>query len=131
MSARSTTRDIFSRFTLCFFGLAFCVFTWGLQYKLSLYDPPKAVSHEIPKAKLLSKEEQRTTTESPLVKDHRVPGMDLTAVLISVFLPLFLALHLLRLSTTVKRRRDREALRYPIVRASLTAFFFRPPPIPA
>ena len=42
---------------LVFLGLAFCVFTWGLQYKLSLYDPPQAISHRAPQAKLLANDE--------------------------------------------------------------------------
>jgi hypothetical protein len=33
--------------------LGLCVFAWGLRYKLSLYDPPHAVSHHMPAAKLL------------------------------------------------------------------------------
>jgi hypothetical protein len=49
--------------TLALLGLAFCVFAWGLQYKLSLYDPPQAASHQIPKAKLLSKDQQSKTPE--------------------------------------------------------------------
>src|SRR5579875_1935839 len=45
-------------FHLRIFGLAlmllsFCVFAWGLKYKLSLYDPPHAISHHMPAAKLL------------------------------------------------------------------------------
>jgi len=50
-----------------FLGLAICVFSWGLQYKLSLYDPPQAVSHQFPTAKLLSKNEQSRATDSPRV----------------------------------------------------------------
>lgn len=45
-------------------GLAFglvllggCVFGWGLRYKLSLYDPPHAITHRMPEAKLLSGKE--------------------------------------------------------------------------
>jgi hypothetical protein len=48
---------------LLFLGLAISVFTWGLQYKLSLYDPPAAITHQIPKAKLLSNEELPRTVE--------------------------------------------------------------------
>jgi hypothetical protein len=44
-------------------ALAICVFTWGLQYKLSLYDPPQATSHQVPQAKLLSKNEQTGTAQ--------------------------------------------------------------------
>jgi hypothetical protein len=50
--------------TLASLGLALCVFTWGLQYKLSLYDPPQAPSHQIPTAKLLSKDEQSEKSDS-------------------------------------------------------------------
>jgi len=46
-----------------FAGLASCVFLWGLQYKLSLYDPPQASSHQVPMAKLLSRDEQSSTSE--------------------------------------------------------------------
>jgi len=38
--------------------LASCVFAWGLKYKLSLYDPPQAVSHHMAAAKLLSGKER-------------------------------------------------------------------------
>jgi len=40
--------------------LGLCVFAWGLKYKLSLYDPPRAVSHHIPAAKLLSDKDWNT-----------------------------------------------------------------------
>ena len=52
---------------LAFIGLAVCIFMWGLQYKLSLYDPPNAASHRIPMAKLLSRNEQFSPAESPIV----------------------------------------------------------------
>ena len=129
VSAPRTTRAIFSRLTLCFFGLAFCVFTWGLQYKISLYDLPQAVSREMPKAKLLSKNEQRAVSESPLLSDSRVPRKVVRAVLVSVFLPLLVAFHLLLLFRQVRKGPDTEGSERACVRASLTAFFFRPPPI--
>lgn len=34
--------------------LGFCVFGWGLRYKLSLYDPPHSINRRMPEAKLLS-----------------------------------------------------------------------------
>lgn len=43
------------------FGLAllgFCVFAWGLRYKLSLYDPPHSIASHMPEAKLLSGRER-------------------------------------------------------------------------
>jgi hypothetical protein len=38
--------------------LGACVFAWGLKYKLSLYDPPHALSHRMPAAKLLTGKER-------------------------------------------------------------------------
>ncbi len=49
-------------FRLLAFGLALlglCVFAWGLKYKLSLYDPPHAISHHMPAAKLLPPGKER------------------------------------------------------------------------
>jgi hypothetical protein len=43
--------------------LAFFVFTWGYQYKISLYDPPQAISHQMPEAKLLSKDQRQSPIE--------------------------------------------------------------------
>lgn len=37
--------------------LGFCVFGWGLRYKLSLYDPPHSVDRRMPEAKLLTGKE--------------------------------------------------------------------------
>lgn len=54
--ALKNRRFSYSRLLL-FLGLALCIFSWGLQYKLSLYDPPAAITHQIPKAKLLANEE--------------------------------------------------------------------------
>ena len=38
--------------------LGFCVFAWGLRYKLSLYDPPHSVSRHMPEAKLVAGKER-------------------------------------------------------------------------
>ena len=42
--------------------LGVCVFAWGLRYKLSLYDPPHAVSHHMAAAKLLPPGKERDLT---------------------------------------------------------------------
>src|SRR5579863_3285602 len=52
--------------TLALLGLGFCVFTWGFQYKLSLYDPPQTASHPVPMAKMLSRNEQSDRLESSI-----------------------------------------------------------------
>lgn len=42
--------------------LGMCVFAWGLRYKLSLYDPPHAISHHMAAAKLLPPGKERDVT---------------------------------------------------------------------
>jgi hypothetical protein len=120
-------RPDLSRFTFVFLGLAISVFTWGLQYKLSLYDPPQSTSHEIPEAKLLSKNEQTTVGEGlfigtavwPLIAQVSLLGL-LGFALLGLDLP----------GTQTFSYRGREAKR-PwrfSCRSGLNAFFFRPPP---
>jgi hypothetical protein len=76
---------------LAFLGLAFCVFAWGLQYKLSLYDSPQTASYQIPKAKLLSRDEQSSTAQSPLVVRTKTSTRVIYAACTVVFLILLLA----------------------------------------
>lgn len=60
-----TQNRCFSRSRLLvFLGLAISVFTWGLEYKLSLYEPPAAIAHQVPKAKLLSHDERLRTVDT-------------------------------------------------------------------
>jgi hypothetical protein len=110
-------------------GLAFCVFNWGLQYKLSLYDPPQAVSHEIPQAKLLSKDEQSLATRTPLIRRARPADEAVLTALYSIFFAFFLALTAPRgLALYGKYSHAHQPVR-PFNFASLSAFFFRPPPV--
>ena len=88
---------------IVFLGLAVCVFTWGLQYKLSLYDPPQASSHQIPQAKLLSKNEQTGTTESQLVVRTKTSTRVSYTVPTSVFFVLLLALGMLNPQVSSRR----------------------------
>ena len=67
-------RPSFSRFTFVFIGLAISVFTWGLQYKLSLYYPPHSTYHQIPEAKLLSRNEQAPATDGILTGSAQTPA---------------------------------------------------------
>jgi hypothetical protein len=83
---------------LVFLGL--CVFAWGLRYKLSLYDPPHAISRRIPAAKLL------TAKERP-----EVPPLDLYGVtnlsgpaLLATFALAFIFLRNARFIPSVFRR---------------------------
>jgi hypothetical protein len=53
--------------------LAISVFTWGLQYKLSLYYPKHSTYHQLPEAKLLSKNEQPAATKGLLMTSAKPP----------------------------------------------------------
>lgn len=118
-----------SRFTLSFLGLAFCVFIWGLQYKLSLYDPPQALSHKIPTAKLLSKNEQGSAEEGSLAVKSSVSQEELGPLLIWLTFSFAAAMDLVYRPILIRRNVDfkRPWRRKP--EPSLSAFSFRPPPI--
>jgi hypothetical protein len=112
---------------ILFAALALCVFIWGLQYKLSLYDPPQAASHHVPMAKLLSKSEQSNTTEEsiyaqsdPTIKSlYSVSNVALFSLLIvCVFCPPGLN-HCERVQNPS----------LPLQQALLESFFVRPPPV--
>jgi hypothetical protein len=114
--------------SLAFLGLAFCVFAWGLQYKLSLYDPPQTASHQIPKAKLLSKDELSSTVEHPLVIRTKTSTSVIYTAPTAVFLILFLAISLL--NPPASRRLEKQANRLlNLHRAVLNTLFVRPPPV--
>jgi hypothetical protein len=129
MSLRPTIWSRISRPSILFLGLALAVFAWGLQYKLSLYDPPQAASHEIPQAKLLSRHEQSGTSESPLITKTSVPDKMMQTALLGLLFALFLAWNMpRRLELFGKYSDTRQPVRPPD-QASLNAFFFRPPPV--
>jgi len=113
---------------LLYLGLAVCVFTWGLQYKLSLYDPPPASSHQIPQAKLLSRNERTGTVGSPLVVRLITSSTTNYTAPTAGFLVLLLALSVLNPQESGQRghRTDRAWLTR---RGLLNILFVRPPPI--
>jgi len=113
---------------LALLGLAFCVFAWGLQYKLSLYDPPQTASHQIPRAKLLSRDEQSSTAESPLVVRTKTFTSVIYTAPTAVFLILLLAIQVL--NPPVSRRVEKRTNRlFHLHRAVLNTLFVRPPPV--
>jgi hypothetical protein len=74
------------------FGLALlatCIFAWGLSYKLSLYDPPHAVSRHMPAAKLLSGKDRNAV---PLVAAPLAAHLPATSFVPLAFGTLALAL---------------------------------------
>jgi hypothetical protein len=132
MSVSGSIRPRLSRLTFVFVGLVISVFTWGLQYKLSLYNPALSASHQIPEAKLLSKNERVLAPESSLIAGATAPrGMtDVWFFAASVLLWAPVLLLVLRSGPSV-REEERERPWLKFLRATLSALFLRPPPIAA
>jgi hypothetical protein len=108
--------------------LVFCVFLWGLEYKLSLYHPPHSFARLVPIAKLLSKNEQ-----------PRIAARSIAVAVQSVSIPrfesisseglLFLAA-LCFFGTPAVGFWNRQTIPARMVPAlPLRAFFVRPPPV--
>ena len=113
---------------LAFLGLAICVFSWGFGYKLSLYDQQQAPSHQIPKAKLLSGNEQSSTAKSPLVIRTRTSTRVIYTAPTSIFLILLLAISLLNPPALTRVDKQANKLLH-LHRAILNTLFVRPPPV--
>jgi hypothetical protein len=122
----STNRRLLSRFSLIFLGLGLAVFAWGLQYKLSLYDPPHSVAHQMPEAKLLSKNEQASASESQFA--YQVKAKILFALICPLFLFLLRTFDLKIGPAWSHHQRERKRPWRIFSSANLYAFFFRPPP---
>lgn len=122
------TRRLGPGFNLVFFWLAISVFSWGLQYKLSLYDPPKSSSHQIPSAKLLSKDEQAARVDSPLISKAKI-SLKAFPVVLSGVLFFLLALNLSNSSSPGQDKRESCPVWRLCRQASMNVFFFRPPPV--
>jgi len=110
---------------LLFLGLALSIFVWGLQYKLSLYEPPTAVVHQVPKAKLLSHDEHFRTTEA--IRALVTRPVTRNAPRTSLFAFLALALIGFRLPGVLFRERSLDMPGHPSF-APISALFVRPPP---
>jgi hypothetical protein len=120
-------RPSFGRFTFVFVGLAISIFTWGLQYKVSLYYPPHSTYHQIPEAKLLSRDEQAPATEGLLIGSAKAPADVVGGVLFALTL-FACALRLLPILGATQTEQERTRPWLVSLGASLNAFFFRPPP---
>jgi hypothetical protein len=107
--------------------LILAVFSWGVQYKLSLYDIPAKKSVSLPHAKLLSqKERPRALSESASNTTQESEGRSTT-----LFVCVFLAfLGTISLSPALQGLSSRDT--FPSDRSDrrphLSFFFFRPPP---
>ncbi len=127
MAFSNTIRPSLCRFTFLFIGLGISVFIWGLQYKVSLYFPAHSVYHQIPQAKLLSRDEQSVGPRSFLIRSAKALGVIGHGQLCT----LTLFAWILALPATAGAKQIEEELERPwliALDASSSALFFRPPP---
>jgi hypothetical protein len=128
MDRSSANRSFSSIAAVAFLGLAISVFLWGLQYKLSLYDPPSAASHHIPTAKLLSKNERSSSAESPMVVRTKASTIVIYTIPTAVFFILLLIASVLNLPLVGQREQLASRL-WHLRRVCLRTSFVRPPPV--
>ena len=116
-----------SWFSIGFFALALCVFSWGLGYKLSLYASPQSNAHLFPQAKLLSKNERIFRGQSPLT-DNSVPPWPAAPVILPLLGILQFAALLLKASTFRLWTLETKTCWHHRRRSRLNTSFPRPPP---
>jgi hypothetical protein len=103
-------------------GLALSVFLWGLEYKLSLYEQR---SHQVPTAKLLSRNEQVEISAERSTAELTRPMAEGAAWAMAAVPMLLLAA--LSLPVAVRLELALDAPRKPR-RVKFAALFVRPPP---
>jgi len=110
--------------------LALSVFAWGLQYKLSLYDPPQSLARQVPIAKLLSKDEQPRIASSSTIAPSTRASQNVLPIAQCVLLLLVYFSAPARPATFRARRivADRS---WKLQLSPRKSFFVRPPPFSA
>lgn len=124
----SATRSLNLLGMLASLGLAVCVFAWGLQYKLSLYDSSQGASQRIQQAKLLSRNEQFGIAESPLEVRAKTSTAVSCSLPSAVFFAVFLSFGILNPQASGQRE-ERASRSWHLRRGLFNIFFVRPPPI--
>jgi len=109
-------------------GLAFSVIVWGLQYKLSRYDPPQAPSHQIPPAKLLGSDQRANAADSPSASRAKVSARPMRAAHTTMLLSFLLAVSLLTPPISGLKEQKVSSSWHLCRDAFFSALFVRPPP---
>jgi hypothetical protein len=104
--------------------LSAAVFGWGLQYKLSLYQGKDSISHQIPKATLLSQKERPAMGQAVRVLPNEPRASNLLPALITVTVESGLLQAAARYVRTGSLERSR-----PPLPPCLQAIVLRPPPV--
>ena len=110
-------------------GLALSLFFWGMQYKLSLYDPPESISHSIPAAKLLSGSEKTVEADKGSVQKGKTPFPDQVTVLVAVSIWVFALITDNALEFWRKFSHKSRQIQASLCEAFSPSYYFRPPPV--
>jgi hypothetical protein len=128
---RTKTRPFSWLGTFMVWGLAFSVIVWGLQYKLSLYDPPQAPSHQIPPARLLGSDQRANASDSPSASRAKASAraMAMRTAHTTIFLSFLLAVSLLTPPVSGLKEQKASSSWHLCRDAFFSALFVRPPPV--
>ena len=126
---RTKTRPFSRLATFMVWGLAFSIILWGLQYKLSLYDPPRAPSHQIPPAKLLGGDQQADASDSPSASRAKASARAMRTAHTTMFLSFLLAVSLLTPLVSGLKEQKVSSSWHLCRDAFFSALFVRPPPV--
>jgi len=106
--------------------VVFAVFSWGVQYKLSLYDRPAKSIAAVPQAKLLSQKERPVAVHQPLAVNAS-DALRLVPSYFGILFGLILASSMARILQKFGNSETAEFI--PLDPGPyLSYFFFRPPP---
>lgn len=118
-----------SKFTFVFFALAVSIFGWGLQSKLSLYNP-HTLTQTMPKAKLVLRDERNVhSEENSLERGDPIPNQKTApwgSALYFVLAAMVLAPYRMK---SLRKPGKAVRARVPADGTLLSALFFRPPPV--
>jgi hypothetical protein len=126
MPSSLLTRRIHALNVMGMLFLAVAVFTWGLQYKMSLYNASSGLAASVPHAKLLSEKERPESNVASIKPDStqdRSPFSYTIFLFASIVCSLVVAVTIqIRSSSLDKGSRQQRF-------AALDFFSFRPPPV--
>lgn len=126
MPSSLLTRRIHALNVMGMLFLAVAVFTWGLQYKMSLYNASSGLAASVPHAKLLSEKERPESNVASIKPDStqdRSPLSYTIFLFASIVCSLVVAVTIqIRSSSLDKGSRQQRF-------AALDFFSFRPPPV--
>jgi hypothetical protein len=114
------------RLSILLATLGTCVFLWGLGYKLSLYEVHEPSIHQIPVAKLMSRDEDTGASDRAsigLAASNQTPSSPLFGLMV-----VFCWMVPLAITEIKSEKRESRTPGFSLRSSDLSAFFFRPPP---